>query len=309
MIPRLALSDLSTIDEPLALALGVFDGVHLGHQKVLAAARTRAKESGGLAGVLTFEPHPIQVLAPERAPRRLLAGSMHKRSILEELGMDLLVVVDFDRSFAARTAEEFLQILQTAPHLTALAVGEDWQFGKNRGGDAHLLKAFGQEFSVAIDSVSAIMDGGERISSTRIRQALRDGNLAAAEQMLGRPYSIIGRVMEGKQLGRTIGFPTANLLPEGEQLPPEGVWAVEARLPQGDWLAGVGNLGRRPTVKEEGLLKLEVHLFDWEEDFYGQNLEVRFRHFLRGERKFADLDALKKQIVLDADEARQFFVL
>ena len=307
MIQRLAFSDLTTIEEPLSLALGVFDGIHCGHQEVFRCVIERAKASNGLAGVLTFEPHPVQILAPERAPRRLLASLQHKAVILQDLGIDLLVVVDFDLEFAARSSEEFLQMLRAVPQLHSLAMGADWRFGKARQGDAELLRAFGEENGILIDSVPAVMDSGERVSSTRIRQALRDGNIAAAEEMLGRPYSIVGQVVEGKKLGRTIGFPTANLVPSCEQLPPAGVWAVEVLGEEQEWLPGVANLGVRPTVSEAEKLQMEVHLLDWEGSLYYQDLEVRFRKFLRGEQKFADLKELTEQITRDANEARQFF--
>ena len=305
MLQRLAFSDLSSVSQPLSLALGVFDGLHLGHQAVMAQAVERAKVSGGVAGVLTFEPHPIQVLAPERAPRRLLASLSHKTHLLEGLGLDLLVVVEFDRAFANQEPEVFLEMLRKAPQLHSLAMGGDWRFGKARRGDCALLKSFGDEHKVLIDSVDAVMMSGERISSTRIRQALRDGNLHAAKEMLGRPYSVMGTVLEGKKLGRTIGFPTANIVPQSEQLPPNGVWVVEARWEQ-DWFPAVANLGRRPTVSSDENRILEVHLFDWVGDLYGKEVEVRFRSKLRDEEKFDGLESLKKQIGRDVEAAKQF---
>lgn len=303
MFQRLAFSDLGSIERPLSLALGVFDGLHLGHQTVMAKAVERAKACGGLAGVLTFEPHPIQVLAPERAPRRLLASLSHKAHLLEELGLDLLVVVSFDRGFANQEPEGFLEMVKRAPMLHSLAMGADWRFGKARRGDVALLSKFGKENDVLIDSVDAVMMSGERISSTRIRQALRDGNLLAAEEMLGRPYSVMGEVSEGRKLGRTIGFPTANVIPKSEQLPPDGVWAVEARWKE-EWFPAVANLGRRPTIGAEEDRILEVHLFDWSGDLYGNEIEVRFRAQLRDEKKFDGLEALKKQIGRDVEAAK-----
>lgn len=308
MFQRLAFSDLGTIEPPLSLALGVFDGIHLGHQAVMGRAIDHAKETGGVAGVLTFEPHPIQVLAPQQAPRRLLASLSHKERLLQELGMDLLVVVDFDQAFAAREPEHFLEMLAQAPKLSSLAMGGDWRFGKDRRGNVELLKRFGAEHEVTIESVAAVMMKGERISSTRIRQALRDGNLSAAEEMLGRPYSVMGEVVQGRKLGRELGCPTANIIPQSEQLPPDGVWAVEARW-QDDWYPAVANLGRRPTVGSEEERTLEVHLLDWKGDLYGKALEVRFRKKLRGEKKFAGLDPLKKQIGRDIVEARKLLIL
>lgn len=306
MIQRLAFSDLGKIDQPLALALGVFDGLHLGHQAVIAKAVERATRHGGLAGVLTFEPHPIQVLAPERAPRRLLASLSYKERLLKEFGLDLLVVVTFDQDFAALEPEEFLNQLCGASQLQSLAMGIDWRFGKKRRGDVALLEKFGTEKAITVDAVGAVMMGGERISSTRIRQALRDGNLVAASEMLGRPYSVMGEVSEGRKLGRTLGFPTANLVPRNEQLPPDGVWAVEARE-NGEWRPAVANLGCRPTVAEDEPRMLEVHLLDWQGDLYGKELEVRFCKQLRPEKKFSGVEALRAQITRDAQEAREYF--
>jgi riboflavin kinase/FMN adenylyltransferase len=303
VIRQLAPQNLAEIAEPLSLALGVFDGIHLGHQAVIGEAVSGAAESQGLSGVVTFEPHPIAVLAPERAPRRLLANLEHKERILAELGVDLLVVVPFTSEFAEQEPEEFLATLAAAPKLHCLSMGEDWRFGKNRRGDQALLEEFGSSQDVGIHSVSAIMSGGERISSTRIRQALRDGNLAAAEEMLGRPYSVMGEVRAGKKLGRTIGFPTANLVPGREQLPPNGVWAVDARW-EDEWLPAVANLGRRPTVESDLNRLLEVHVLAWEGDLYGRMLEVRFKRFLRSEEKFEDVSALKAQIERDVFSAR-----
>lgn len=306
MIRRIGPADLPAISQPLSLALGVFDGIHLGHQAVIAQAVAGAAATGGLSGVVTFEPHPIAVLAPERAPRRLLANLEHKESILDELGVDLLVVVPFSQEFAAREPEEFLTLLAAAPRLHRLSMGTDWRFGRNRRGDPKMLAEFGKARGIEILPLTAVMANGERISSTRIRQALRDGNLLAAEEMLGRPYSVLGLVQKGKQLGRTIGFPTANIVPDREQLPPDGVWAVECSWKDA-WLPGVANLGRRPTVEVGENRLLEVHLLDWSGDLYGEMLEVRFKKYLRPEQKFAGIEELQNQITRDAAEARLLF--
>ena len=304
MIRRLSFLELSELKQSLSLALGVFDGIHLGHQALIGRAVEHAKKEQGLSGVVTFEPHPIAVLAPERAPRRLLASLAHKERILDELGVDLLIVVPFDREFAELEPEAFLAQLGKAPRLSYLTMGSDWRFGKGRRGDISLLQDFGRSEEIRVEPVDAVMMAGERISSTRIRQALRDGSLIAANEMLGRAYSVMGEVLKGKQLGRKIGFPTANLIPDNEQLPSEGVWAVDCRREGGDWHPAVANLGRRPTVESDLERVLEVHLLDWEGELYGQTLEVRFRRFLRSEKKFDDLEALKAQIVLDVETAR-----
>lgn len=235
-----------------------------------------------------------------------MASLAHKERLLAEFGVDLFVVVDFDHRFAAQEAEIFAEALMSPPQLRSLAMGSDWRFGKNRKGSIELLKAIGKTKNVCVDAVPVVMESGERISSTRIRQALRDDNLEAAEKMLGRPYSVVGRVEKGRKLGRTLGFPTANVVPESEQLPSEGVWIVEGLL-NGQWQPAVANLGRRPTVAKDNLLVLEVHFLDWAGDLYGRELEVRFRQRVRGEKKFAGVEELRAQISADVKVARQFF--
>jgi len=303
-----SLDELQTISEPLHLALGVFDGVHIGHQAVISVAVEAARECGGVVGVLTFEPHPIRVLAPEKAPRRILASIQHKKDLLIELGVDVLVVIPFTVEFAKLEASEFLQQLnRSAVNLKTLTMGEDWKFGAGRGGDYKLLQAFGKTQGVEVKAAGAVRLGGERVSSTRIRQAIRDGNLEAASEMLGRPYMVWGTVVTGRKLGRTIGFPTANLRVYNEQLPPDGVWAVEVVLEHGKVYRGAGNLGVRPTVEGEGAEKLlEVYLLDFSGDLYGQEMEVRFLTFVRGEQKFASLEELKEQIFRDVAFCRNY---
>ena len=297
--------DLNRMAKPLHLALGVFDGVHLGHQAVIAAARQRAGALGGSCGVVTFDPHPIRVLAPERAPRQLLASLEHKARLLGRLDMAFLLALEFNRALAEMSAEEFLQWLVGETNIATLAVGEDWRFGKDRVGDVALLRKAGVARGFEVVSVAPVMHDGERISSTRIRQTIRDGAMNRAAEMLGRSYSVEGRVAEGRQLGRTLGFPTANVVLGEEQLPPDGVWAVRGFLEEQSW-NGVANLGNRPTV-DGANHTLEVHLFDYSGDLYGTLLEVEFVHHLRDERKFASLDELRAQISVDSEMARRFF--
>lgn len=275
------------------LALGVFDGVHLGHQAVLDAARGFEE-----LGVLTFEPHPVQILAPDRAPRRILANLEHKKRILESLGVDFMVVVHFTREFASRDARDFATSLFQSG-AKRLSAGEDWSFGKGRGGNMTRLTGWGNEAGVEVVSVGAVKLDGERISSTRIRQCLRDENLTGATAMLGRPYSVFGKVVQGRQLGRTIGVPTANVAVSEEQLPPNGVYLVE-----GNGLRGVANIGTRPTVDDSMRRSLEVHLFSDEIPMkYGWDLEVGFLEKIRDEKKFDSIDELKKQIEDDIVQA------
>jgi riboflavin kinase/FMN adenylyltransferase len=299
---RNRLEDLPGLGVPLHLALGVFDGVHLGHQAVIARAVEAAAREGGMAGLLTFDPHPIRVIAPNKAPKSLLETLDHKARVVADLGLQLFIPLHFDREFAKMEAAEFIGKLMAAPVRT-IAVGEDWRFGHNRSGDVPFLEKQAARRGFKLEAVPPVMHDGDRISSTRIRQAIRDGNLEDAEQMLGRPYSVTGTVVEGRKLGRTIGFPTANLTTGGTQLPPDGVWAVRALLPDGVRLDGIANLGLRPTVGGT-TRSLEVHLFDFNRDLYGQELEIRFLGHLRGEIKFPSFDALRLQIQQDAKAAR-----
>jgi riboflavin kinase/FMN adenylyltransferase len=294
--------ELAGIEEDLHLALGVFDGVHVGHRAVIGRALESARRSGGLVGVVTFDPHPIRVLAPSRAPSSLLATLDHKAHLLDELGVGLMLAIHFDEAFANVEAEEFIDRLCRA-RVKTLAVGEDWKFGRGRRGDIAMLRKAAAERGFILEAVPPVMADGERISSTRIRQAIRDGNLSGAARMLGRPYSVEGVVKQGRQLGRQLGFPTANISTGDVQLPPDGVWAVRVDL-NGEVLGGVANLGIRPTV--DGTTRsLEVHLFDFQGDLYGRELDVTFVRCLRDERKFDSLEALKRQIEADAIEARR----
>ncbi len=304
MLIRNRLEDLASLGEPLHLAMGVFDGVHIGHQAVIARAVQAAARDGGLAGLLTFDPHPIRVIAPGKAPSSLLATLDHKAEIVSDLGVGLFIPLHFDTAFAQMEASEFITRLTSAPVRT-IAVGEDWRFGHNRTGDVAFLTQEAEKHGFRLEAVPPVMIDGDRISSTRIRQAIRDGNLEAAARMLGRPYSVSGTVIHGRQLGRTLGFPTANL-PTGDiQLPPDGVWAVRVTGPARRQWSGVANLGIRPTVSGDARL-LEVHLFDFSGDLYGSELDVSFLKHLRPEEKFPSVAALRLQIEQDAENARRF---
>lgn len=298
-----SMDDLAVIGEPLHLALGVFDGVHIGHQAVIARAVDAARREGGLPGVLTFDPHPIRVCAPGKAPAALLETLEHKGQIVAALGVRLFVPLKFDANFAAIEAQEFIARLTAAPVRT-LCVGEDWRFGHQRGGDVALLRQQAGRRGFQLEAVPPVMLDGERVSSTRVRQAIRDGNLAAAARMLGRPYAVSGIVTAGDQRGRTLDFPTANVATGELQLPPDGVWAVWARTADGRAHAAVANLGLRPTIGGKRRL-LEAHLLDFAADLYGQRLEVTFVQHLRAELRFPSLDALREQIARDARAARE----
>lgn len=299
------LEDLPALGEKLHLALGVFDGVHLGHQAVIAAAVDAAEREGGLAGLLTFDPHPIHVIAPGKAPSSLLETLDHKARVVGGLGVELFIPLHFDAAMASMDAAEFVARLTAAPVRT-MAVGEDWRFGHKRAGDVSLLRKEAERRGFQLESVAPVMFEGDRISSTRIRQAIHDGNLDEAARMLGRRYSVSGEVVKGDQLGRQLGFPTANIATGNLQLPPDGVWAVRVNDAASRGWDGVANLGVRPTVGGNERL-LEVHLFGFSGEIYGENLEVCFHQHLRPEMKFPSLDALKERIASDVQAARESF--
>lgn len=302
------IGELSDLPGPLHLAIGVFDGLHLGHRAVIEDAARSAAEGGGTLVVVTFDPHPVEVLSPERAPR-LLTDTPHKLRLLErELDVATVLVVRFDRAFSELSGEEFVQrLLDHAPDagIARICVGHDWRFGRSRSGDLDLLEQMGLEKGFAVSGLGTVELEGSRVSSTRVREALACGDLAGASRLLGRNYSVHGTVERGRQLGRQLGFPTANLAVRREQLPPPGVYATRTRV--GDEIFdGVANLGHRPTVDGAGSdLRLEVHLFGLDREIYGADVEVEFVAFLREERRFEGLEALTGQIGRDVVAAKE----
>jgi riboflavin kinase / FMN adenylyltransferase len=299
--------ELSRLTDPLFLAIGVFDGVHRGHQAVISTSADHAKAANGTPVVVTFDPHPERILRPQSAPH-LLSATQHKIALIRALGVRHLLVIKFDKQFAATEPENFVrQLVEYSRPLREICVGHEWSFGKNRRGNLDLLKNLGAEFNFEVVGVSPIKTNDEVVSSTAIRQAIERGDFARAAAMLGREYTILGTVVRGDDLGKKIGFPTANLSAHNEQFPPNGVYAAESRI-DGELHRGVVNLGVRPTVtsgKSERVL--EIHLFDFNRSIYGQDLEVRFVKFLRPERKFENMDALVAQIRRDVDQARELF--
>ena len=299
-----SIPELSRLRGPIFTAIGVFDGVHLGHQAVISTSAEHARQAGGTPVVVTFDPHPAKVLRPDKAPR-LLTATQHKIALIRDLGVEHLLVVRFDQEFANTPPEEFVRALvMSAKPLREICVGHEWSFGKNRAGNLALLQSLGAEHHFQVVGIKPVGVNGTVVSSTAIREAVKLGNLAKAAEMLGRDYTILGTVKKGAQLGRTLGFPTANRSAHSEQFPPNGVYAAEARL-EGTVLRGVVNLGYRPTVeqaKPERLL--ELHLFDLDREIYGEDVEVRFLRYLRAEQKFGSLDELKAQIARDVEQAR-----
>lgn len=305
MITLPTFAELAAHPRPLHVAIGVFDGLHIGHQAVLQRAIDAAHQSGGDVGLVTFHPHPIRVIAPNKAPVALLTPLAHKAAVAERLGVDVFAPLHFDPAMATLEADAFLANL-TNSNIQTIAVGEDWRFGHNRSGDVHMLAREAGARGFRLEAVPPVMWDGDRISSTRIRQALHDGNLDDVGKMLGRPWSIRGTVLRGQQIGRTIGFPTANLLPEDVQLPPHGVWLATAETADGATHPAVANLGTRPTV-DGSQLRLEIHLLDITRDLYDQPLEARFHHHLRPEKSFSSLEELRTAIATDVAIAKQWF--
>lgn len=300
-----SISELARLQGPVFLAIGVFDGVHLGHQAVISTSAAHAKESNGTPIVVTFDPHPVKVLRPENAPH-LLTATQHKIALIRELGVEHLLVLNFDRAFAETAPERFVEdLVSNARPLREICVGHEWSFGKGRAGNLALLQKLGARFGFEVVGIKPVAVGDEVVSSTAIRAAVEAGDFATAAAMLGREYSILGTVQAGAQLGRKLGYPTANLSAHSEQFPPNGVYAAEAIL-HGRRLRGVVNLGYRPTVPSTHPERvLELHIFDFDADLYGQDVEVRFVQYLRGEKKFANTEALAAQIAQDVRRAKK----
>ena len=290
---------------PIFLAIGVFDGVHRGHQAVISTSADHARAANGTPVVVTFDPHPEKVLRPQAAPH-LLSATQHKIALIRALGVEHLLVIGFDKQFAATEPEDFVQQLVTySKPLREICVGHEWSFGKNRRGNLALLKKLGATFNFDVVGIPPVKINGAVVSSTAVREAVEKGDLAKAAEILGREYTILGTVTRGDNLGKKLGFPTANLSAHSEQFPPNGVYAAEARI-EGRLNRGVINLGVRPTVSSGTSERvLEIHLFDFDRDIYGQDVEVRFLKFLRPEKKFESLDALVQQIRHDVEQARQ----
>jgi len=294
--------ELAGIPGPLVVAAGVFDGVHRGHQELLRRAMDDARAVGGSAVALTFDPHPIRVLRPEIAPR-LLTATGHKIRLLRGFGVAHVLVLPFTREFAAQEPDVFIRSLHAASRpLHRICVGHQWSFGKDRRGNVDMLRQLGDELGFSVASIPPVMVDGEAVSSTRIRRAVENGDLETARACLGRDYTIRGTVQAGAQLGRTIGFPTANLAAHSEQFPPNGVYAVFAEI-EGTEHPAVANIGVRPTVDSEGKRLLEVHVLGFHQDVYEKEIEIRFKSFLRPEQKFAGLPELQSQIARDVEAA------
>lgn len=299
MVTLRLLEDLRALGAPLHLALGVFDGLHVGHQAVIQRAVAAAQREGGLAGVLSFHPNPAVVLAPSLAPTCLISNLGEKERLIAATGVDFFLPLKFDAKLAQQSAEEFIEAL-IDQGVKTIIVGEDWRFGRRRAGNIELLRSLQARLGYRVEPVTAIESTDGRVSSTRIREAVGAGDLKTAASLLGRPYRVCGEVIRGDQRGRQLGFPTANIaLSANVQLPPDGVWEVDVKIPANQVSKrAIANLGVRPTFgKRERLL--EVHIPNFSGDLYDQELKVDFRRFLRGEQKFSSPEALRQQIALD----------
>ncbi len=288
-----------------AVALGNFDGVHLGHRALLARAAAAAQRSHGDAVAFTFAPHPAKVLAPAYAPQ-LITTAARKLELLAASGIDVCITEPFTLELAALPPEEFVrQILVDCIGAAHVVVGYDFTFGHKRAGTTELLRELGRRWDFEVEIVEPVTIDGIVASSTKVRNFVSQGNLAGARLLLGRPLDLDGVVVRGAGRGRTIGVPTANLEHRAELLPNAGVYAVQVQLDDGRCLPGAANLGTNPTFVADGGLSLEVHLLDFDEELYGQHLRVQFIERLRGERRFTGVDELVAQIHQDIARARE----
>ena len=299
---------------PLALTIGNFDGVHLGHQAILERLKQAANRLQLSACIMIFEPHPREFLTPNQSPTRL-TSLREKLEIFAELGIDRVQICHFNHSFAQIAAQSFItDILLKQLNVRWLLVGDDFRFGAKRMGDVALLKTHSQQANqFEVEVMADFSINHIRVSSTAIREALSAGNMVLAQQLLGRPYSMSGRIVNGEKLAKQLGFPTANIHFKHNRPPLQGIFAVEvisrasSKLPK--VMQGVASLGVRPTTHNSNKLILEVHLFDFDQEIYGQHLQVNFLHKLRDEKKYADLETLIEQIKQDIINAKNYFRL
>ena len=299
----------------ISLTCGVFDGVHRGHQALIAKARSCASQLQARTVALTFFPHPAQVLAPSKAPSLLLSPE-HKRIVLGDYGVEAVVVLPFTRELAATSAEDFLQHLTASGlEVVAITVGQHWRFGFKAQGSVETIRQHFADHPTEIHGIQELPDGDTKVSSTRIRNALRKGELQAVQQMLGRPYSILGRIEHGKGIGGSeLHYPTANVHADNEVFPPSGIYASICKLrpdlgskdPVRE-LEGILYLGNSPTFVENAPAKpyVEMHIFDFNQDIYGRLLEVEFIEYIRADAKYDSVDELVRQIAIDVEYARQ----
>ena len=294
-----------TTQQPTVLTIGTFDGVHLGHQKIIERVVTTARQEGLLATIFTFFPHPRMVVQHDKS-LKLIHTLEEKKQLLQRLGVDLLVVQPFNEAFAQLTAEEFVStILVQHLNVKKVIIGYDHRFGRNRTANINDMRLFGEKYGFAVEEISVQEVDEVSVSSTKIREALNKGDVTTAEHYLGTPYSLTGRVVHGLKLGRTLGYPTANIqvTEEYKLIPKDGVYAVYSYI-DGRKVYGMMSIGKNPTIEGKGA-SIEVYFFDFNGDLYDQKLTIEFVQYLREEQKFATIDLLKKQLQDDETAARK----
>lgn len=301
----LLITDLNKIKTKFAksiVTIGNFDGLHLGHQALIKMIINRAKETGSVSLVVTFRPHPLKILAPEKCPP-LISIYEEKIRLFEKLGIDVLVKIPFTMDFSSMTPRVFVKdILCDLLGAKEIFVGYNYRFGKGREGDIQRLKEFGEEFGFRVVQVEQVSLNEEVISSTKIRHLIKDGDVEHAARLLGRHYAITGVVVKGDGRGKSLGFPTANIASKHEIIPADGVYAVKL-FARDKFYDGVANIGLRPTFKKKNSV-IEVHIFDFNEDLYGEEISVYFIQKIREEKKFRDVNALTRQIKSDIETAK-----
>jgi riboflavin kinase/FMN adenylyltransferase len=302
----LLITDLKNIKQKFdntILTLGNFDGLHLGHQELVKTIIRRSKETGALSMVVTFRPHPLKILAPDKCPP-LISIYEEKIRLFEKLGIDVLVKIPFTLEFSAMSPEEFVRdILCATLGAREIFVGYNYRFGKGREGDIQTLKELGAKYGFAIREIEQLAIDGEVVSSTKIRTLLRDGLVEHAAKLLGRTYAITGIVVKGDGRGKSLGFPTANIAPKHSIIPADGVYAVRLMVRERGY-DGIANIGLRPTFGKK-TLAIEVHVFGFNEDIYGEDISLYFIKKIRDEKKFKDAAALVNRIRSDIDTAKE----
>jgi riboflavin kinase/FMN adenylyltransferase len=293
--------------KPVAITIGNFDGVHLGHQALLNELRAAAQKNGLQTAVVIFEPHPREFFSPQQAPVRL-TSLREKLELFRTMGVDRVHVCRFDAGFAKKTAADFIHALHEKLNAKFVLIGDDFRFGNGRAGDFALMEKIGLQCGFAVQAVHSVLHDGVRISSTAIRAALADGKMRVAREYLGRPYSISGRVVHGDGMGRKLGFPTANVQMKHNLPPLKGIYVAQVHSDGVGVLQGVASLGIRPTVRQDTRLVLEVHLFEFDQQIYGKHLRVEFLQKLRDEEKYPNLEILARQIALDVENAKKWFI-
>jgi riboflavin kinase/FMN adenylyltransferase len=292
--------------QPVALTIGNFDGVHLGHQALLTRLLAAAKSRGLPSAVVIFEPHPREFFTPDQAPARL-TSLREKLELLQSLGVDRVHICRFNQQFAQMTAANFIDALHKNLAVKYVLIGDDFRFGSGRSGDFAMMEKVASQQGFTVEAMHSVLVDGVRVSSTAVRAALAAGNLRAATKFLGRPYNISGRVVHGDKLGREIGFPTANVQMKHNRPPLTGIYVVRVSGENIPVLQGAASLGVRPTVHTNGRAVLEIHLLNFAQQIYGRHLRVEFLHKLRNEEKYSDLKSLTQQIALDVENTKKWF--